>query len=112
MDHYAGRLLDKLQELGYYENSVIVLVADHGHPLADHGKFLKGGDRMYSELLKVPFIIRFPGGAHGGQCLDALAQFQDVLPTLLDAVGLGNNTEAMHGLSLMPLIQGDADSVR
>ena len=112
VDHYIGQLLDTLRALGYYENSVIVLVADHGHPLADHGKFLKGGDRMYSELLKVPFMIRFPGGEHGGQRLDALAQFQDVLPTLFDAVGLGNNIETMHGRSLMPLIWGDADSVR
>ena len=87
-------------------------MADHGHPLVDHGKFLKGGDRMYSELLKVPFIVRFPGGEYGGQRLDAIAQFQDVLPTLFDAVGLGNNIETMHGLSLMPLIRGEVGSVR
>ena len=112
VDHYIGELLDKLQELGYYDNSVIVLAADHGHPLADHGKFLKGGDRMYSELLKVPFMIRFPGGQYGGRRLDALAQFQDVLPTLLDFVGLGDYAEVMHGRSLMPLIRGEVKSVR
>lgn len=112
VDHYVGQLLDRLRKLGHYEDSVIVLVADHGHPLADHGKFLKGGDRMYSELLKVPFMVRFPGSEHGGQRLDALAQFQDVLPTLFDAVGMGNNIETMHGHSLMPLIRGDADSAR
>jgi arylsulfatase A-like enzyme len=112
VDHYIGQLLSRLRELDYYENSVIVLVADHGHPLADHGKFLKGGDRMYSELLKVPFIIRFPGGEYGGQRLGALAQFQDVLPTLLDAVGMGNNIETMHGMSLMPLIRREVESLR
>ena len=52
VDHCLGRLFDALRDLGYYEDSVIVLTADHGHPLADHGKFLKGGDRMYSELLR------------------------------------------------------------
>lgn len=112
VDHYIGELLDELEKLGYYENSVIVLVSDHGHPLADHGKFLKGGDRMYSELLKVPFMIRFPGGEYGGRRLSALAQFQDVLPTLLDVSGLGNYTETMHGRSLMPLIRGEVESVR
>ncbi|MEA3345573.1 MAG: sulfatase [Chloroflexota bacterium] len=112
VDHYLGELLDKLQELGYYENSVIGLASDHGHPLADHGKFLKGGDRMYNELLKVPFMIRFPGGEYGGRRLDALAQFHDVLPTLLDAVGMGSNIETMHGRSLMPLIRGEMESVR
>lgn len=112
VDHYVGQLLDRLRKLGHYEDSVIVLAADHGHPLADHGKFLKGGDRMYSELLKVPFMVRFPGSEHGGQRLDALAQFQDVLPTLLDGVRMGSNIETMHGHSLMLLIRGDADSAR
>lgn len=112
VDHYVGQLLDKLETLGYLDNTLIVLVADHGHPLADHGKFLKGGDRMYSELLKVPCMIRFPGGKYGGQRLRALAQFQDLLPTVLDAIGLGNNIEAMHGRSLMPLIRGEVASMR
>jgi arylsulfatase A-like enzyme len=109
VDHYVGVLLAKLKELGLYDDALIVFIADHGHPLADHGKFLKGGDRMYSELLKVPFMIRFPGGRHGGQRLDALASFHDVLPTLLEAVGLGNNNEALPGISLMPLIRGEAE---
>ena len=112
VDHYMGVLLDKLEELGFFENSLIVLVADHGHPLADHGKFLKGGDRMYSELLKVPFMIRFPKGEYGGQRLDALAQFHDVLPTILQAIGMGNNLETLHGRSLMPLIRGGGESIR
>ena len=112
VDHYIGELLSKLKALGLYDNSVIVLIADHGHPLADHGKFLKGGDRLYSELLKVPFTIRLPGGAHGGQRLDALASFHDVLPTLVDAIGLGSNLEAYPGSSLMPLIRGEVSDIR
>ena len=112
MDHYIGQFLNTLKELDFYDNSIIVFIADHGHPLADHGKFLKGPDRMYSELLKVPFMIRFPGGQHGGQRLDTLSQFHDVLPTLLDAMGFGNNTETMHGRSLMPIVRGEVDSIR
>jgi len=112
VDYYVGQFLNKVKELGLYENSLIILAADHGHPLADHGKFLKGGDRLYSELLKVPFLIRFPGGRYGGQRLDALAAFHDVLPTLLDAIGLGNNLEALPGKSLMPLIRGEVEEIR
>ena len=112
VDHYVGRFLNKLQELGLYDNALIVLAADHGHPLAEHGKFLKGGDRMYSELLKVPFTIRFPTGRYGGRRLDALASFHDVLPTLLDAVGLGNNLDAFPGKSLMPVIRGELSALR
>jgi arylsulfatase A-like enzyme len=112
VDHYVGQFLTRLKELGLYDDSLIILAADHGHPLADHGKFLKGGDRLYSELLKVPFLIRFPGGEHGGRRTDALASFHDVLPTLLDAIGLGNNLEALPGRSLLPLIRGEAEGVR
>ncbi len=112
VDHYLGQLLARLKALGLYDSSLIILSADHGHPLADHGKFLKGGDRLYSELLKVPFMIRFPGGRYGGQRLDALASFHDVLPTLLDAAGLGNNLDALPGKSLLPLIRGEVSEIR
>ncbi len=112
VDHYVGVLLSRLKALGLYDRSLIILAADHGHPLADHGKFLKGGDRMYSELLKVPFMIKFPGGEYGGQRLDALGSFHDVLPTLLDAVGMGNNLDALPGKSLMPIVRGQVDSLR
>jgi len=112
VDHYVGVLLDALRSLGLYDEAIIVLIADHGHPLAEHGKFLKGGDRLYSELLKVPFLIRFPGGAYGGQRVKALGSFHDVLPTLLDAAGMGNNLEAFPGRSLMPVIRGEVPGVR
>lgn len=112
VDHYVGQFLERTKALGLYDNSIIVLVADHGHPLADHGKFLKGGDRMYSELLKVPFTVRFPGGEYGGQRLDALAAFHDVLPTLLDAAGYGSNLDALPGKSLMPIIRGEVSDLR
>ena len=110
VDHYIGQLLDRLETLGFFEDALILLVADHGHPLADHGKFLKGGDRLYSELLKVPFMIRFPGGTYGGRRIEALAQFHDLLPTILDAIGLSNNLGALAGRSLMPLIRGEVAS--
>ena len=112
VDYYIGQLLESLKDNGLYDDAVIIVIADHGHPLNDHGKFLKGGDRMYNELLKVPCIVRFPGGEHGGQRLDALASFHDVLPTLLDALGLGNNLEALPGKTLMPVVRGEVEGVR
>jgi len=111
VDHCLGRLFRALKELGYYEDSVIVLTADHGHPLADHGKFLKGGDRMYNELLKVPFMVRLPGG-QGARRTAAIVQFHDVLPTLLDLLEMTNNGTAMQGRSFLPVLYGDADAHR
>ena len=112
VDHYVGRLLQRLRDLDLLDRSLVLLLADHGHPLADHGKFLKGTDRLYNELLKVPCLLRFPGGAHGGRRLTALAQFHDVMPTLLDALGVAHDPDAFNGRSLLPLIRGEVERVR
>jgi arylsulfatase A-like enzyme len=112
VDWCVGRLLDALDDMGYLEDTLVCVLSDHGHPLADHGKFLKGGDRMYSELLKVPLIMRFPGGEHGGRRLDALAQFPDVMPTLLDGLGCPEACHDLAGMSLMPVIRGEVDALR
>lgn len=111
VDHCLGRLFQALEELGYYEDSAILLMADHGHPLGDHGKFLKGGDRLYNELLRVPFMVRLPGG-QGARRTPAMVQFPDVLPTLLDLAGLGNDTASMHGRSFAPVLRHQTDEHR
>ncbi len=111
LDDSLGRLFGALRDLGYYDDSVIVLLADHGHPLADHGKFLKGPDRMHGELLKVPFMVRLPGGRHARRS-KAIVQYPDLLPTLLELVGLTGNEAAMHGRSFASVLRGEADRHR
>jgi arylsulfatase A-like enzyme len=110
VDFCVGHLLKGMRQMGYLNDSVIVVLSDHGHPLADHGKFLKGPDRMYSELLKVPFIVRLPFGAHGGRRVTALGRFPDLTPTLLDLAGLGTDNLSLAGKSLMPVIEGTGTS--
>lgn len=112
VDAMVGEFTQVLKDVGRYDDSVIFFLSDHGHPLADHGKFLKGTDRMYSELLKVPFGLKLPGELTAGRRIKQLVQFPDVLPTLLDAAGLGNNATAMQGSSLLPLIRGDVARLR
>lgn len=111
VDHCFGAFYEQLEKLGYLENSIVVVLADHGHPLADHGKFLKGGDRLYSELLKVPFMIRLPSGEKARDT-DAIVQFPDLLPTILELVGLGNNNISMHGKSFSSVLLDGMDTHR
>ena len=111
VDHCLGRLFQKLDELGYYDDSVIILLADHGHPLADHGKFLKGTDRLYNELLKIPFMVRMPSGEKARRT-KAIVQLPDVLPTILDILGLRNNAYSMHGKSFLPILNAETDKHR
>jgi len=112
VDAMTGRFIDELKRLGRYDDSLILFLSDHGHPLSDHGKFLKGTDRLYSELLKVPFAIKFPGSEHAGKRIRPIGQFPDVLPTMLCAAGLDNDAKALQGRSLLPLIRGEAPSHR
>ncbi len=109
VDNCLGYLFENLEKLGYYEDSLIVLTADHGHPLCDHGKFLKGPDRMYSELLKVPFLIRMPEGKYGGRRVKSLIQFPDVLPTLLEILGYRNENIPLGGKSFYNVIKGEEE---
>lgn len=112
VDHCLAPFFETLEELGYYDDSLILVLADHGHPLDDHGKFLKGTDRLYNELLRIPFLVRLPGGRRGGRRTDALIQFQDVLPTILDLAGIQGNADTLHGRSFRPVLDGQADDHR
>ena len=110
VDHCFGILLEALEELGFYDDSIMIVTADHGHPLADHGKFLKGPDRMYSELLKVPFIAYLPGCEH--KDVYALIQLPDVLPTALEALGLESESRCMQGRSFLDVIRNGREEHR
>ena len=112
VDSALERVLTALRELGYYDDSIIVLMSDHGFPLGDHGKFLKGVDRLYNEIMKVPFMIRLPGAEHAGRRVSAIAQFQDFLPTMLDLLGLGGNIHDLPGRSFRAAIEGVTDEHR
>ncbi|MDQ7844474.1 MAG: sulfatase-like hydrolase/transferase, partial [Armatimonadota bacterium] len=112
VDHCLGRFFASLRELNYLDDSLVVVLADHGHPLGDHGKFLKGPDRLYSELLRVPFLVRLPRGRGGGRRSEALVQFQDLLPTVLDLIDAPGDREFMHGRSFAAVLRGETDEHR
>lgn len=110
VDYCLKQLFDCLKNEGYFDDSVIVLFADHGHPLADHDRFLKGPERVHSELIKVPFMIRLPGAKH--RRTEALAQYPDVLPTLFDLLGMAGNKGAVSGRSFASVVRGESDRHR
>jgi len=112
VDKWVGYLLEKIKELGLYENSLIVLLADHGHPHGDHGSIMKTPDNLYSELIRIPLIIHHPEGLFAGKRVDALIQMPDILPTILDIMNLGKETRAMSGKSFWPVVKGEKEKIR
>jgi arylsulfatase A-like enzyme len=99
---HLSRLLDGLAERGVLERGVVVLTADHGEEFFDHGA-LEHGHTLYHELLRVPLVV-WGSGVRAGRHREPVS-LVDVLPTLLDAVGLAV-PEGTDGASLWPLLTG------
>lgn len=101
VDKQIGEILAKLDENGLRDNTLVVLMADHGEGLAAHGLVTKYGN-FYEESMRVPFIFRGPGIA-AGRRLGGLASLLDLKPTLLAYAGLSPD-ETDRGLNLWPLL--------
>jgi arylsulfatase A-like enzyme len=86
-DEYFGRLLDDLAQAGTLDRTLVVLTSDHGEEFTEHGG-LGHGQTLYDEVVRVPLVIRPPGGLWPGFRADTIAQHVDIVPTVLDAIGL------------------------
>lgn len=87
VDRWLGWFLDRVAGLGLMEDTVILFLADHGHPLGEHGIISKVPWAPYPEVVDIPFMLRVPGVTKGGSRTRAVVQLHDVVPTLLDALG-------------------------
>ena len=107
-DHWLGKLLDKLDEHGMWDDTVVVLTTDHGHILGEHGYWGKMQMALYDELAHIPLIVCAPGGAGGGRVQRALTTTIDLMPTFLELHGMAA-PEQVQGRSLCHLLAADAD---
>jgi uncharacterized sulfatase len=87
MDKYIGQMLDKLDELGLAENTLVVFTTDHGHFIGQHGLIAKGAFH-YEDMIKLPFIVRYPGKVPAGKRCDALQTLVDLPTTFLSMAGI------------------------
>lgn len=104
-DRFIGELLEKIRELGLSGRTAIILTAEHGEELADHGSFDRfGRENLYEEVVRVPLMIKIPHADSRRALISAQVQLIDVLPTVLELAGLPIGKEA-QGTSLLPLIE-------
>lgn len=87
LDKYVGKILDKLDELGLADNTLVVFTTDHGHYYGQHGLIAKGSFH-YDDGIKVPFIARMPGRIEAGKRSRELISLVDIAPTFLSVAGL------------------------
>jgi len=105
-DESFGALLAELARRDLDERSAIVLTSDHGEEFFDHGGW-RHAMTLYEEVLRVPLIVRLPGGAAGGRTLDAPVDQIDLAPTLLALAGAPPAPE-LPGESWLGVIAGGA----
>jgi arylsulfatase A-like enzyme len=96
-----GPLLKKLKELDLYNNSIIIICADHGDEFGEHG-YMGHGQTLYDEVTHVPLIIKIPGIQEGRKVTE-LSETVDIMPTLLDLLKIPIPYYA-QGKSLVPYI--------
>jgi arylsulfatase A-like enzyme len=104
-DKIFGELVAYLKETNVYHRSLIVFTADHGEEFADHGGFWHG-TTLYRELVHVPLIIHFPGGAGAGTVQNEPVSLLDLMPTALSAAGV-QTPKNLAGRILSPEPQPD-----
>jgi choline-sulfatase len=103
-DEIVGGLIASLKRRGLYDEAVVLLLSDHGEGLGDHGE-QEHGLFLYRDTIRVPLIIKLPKQARAGRRVAAPVQHIDLVPTILDILGLPPQP-ALHGRPLRPLFTG------
>lgn len=106
VDAQIGRLINHLNKLGCYDDTLIIFTSDHGEYLGDHWMLAKYG--YFDQTFHVPLIIRDPSSAADhtrGSIVDAFTESIDVMPTILDALGMEIPNQC-DGYSVLPFCHG------
>jgi len=109
-DAQVGRLLQDLRAQGWYDDLLLLVTADRGLALGEHGVIGEAPPELHEELVHLPLLVRWPRGQEAGRRVAALTQPVDLLPTLLEALAVP--LPPVHGRSLLPLARGEAAEVR
>ncbi len=105
VDTWLGHFLDRLANLGLAENTLVVLLSDHGVLLGEYGWVGKRYSEIHDELSHVPFVVRHPAGKGKGRASRYFASTHDVGPTVLGVLGQ-EAPRQMDGVDLSPLLDG------
>jgi arylsulfatase A-like enzyme len=105
VDTWLGKFLDRLANLGLAENTLVVLLSDHGVLLGEYGWVGKRYTEIHEELSHVPFLIRHPDGRGKGRSSPYFASTHDVGPTVLSVLGR-EIPGHMNGVDLSPTLDG------
>jgi len=104
VDRALGRVLDRLREDGQLDDTIVVVTADHGESLGEHGEKTHAVF-VYDATIRVPLILRYPRLLPQGVVYEGAVSSVDLVPTLLAALGLPGG-DATEGVNLLPALRG------
>ncbi len=111
-DKWLGGFLKKVDDLKLRDDTMVVLLSDHGFAFGEHGFAGKVPYALYPELTDIVFMVRHPKGKGAGKSSDYYASTHDVAPTILGSLGI-EQPQPMEGADLTPLLDGkQPDQVR
>jgi arylsulfatase A-like enzyme len=105
-DAQLGELLAALEALGLARDTLLLVTADHGEGLMQHGH-LEHGVHIYEEQVRVPLLVRWPARLAAGRVVESAVSLVDVVPTVLELLG-APPAEGLGGTSLVPELDGKA----
>jgi len=101
----TGPLIEKLRALGIYDRTLLIVTSDHGEEFFEHGGWVHTWS-LYNASLKVPLVVKFPRGKFASRKVADAVRLTDIVPTVLDVLGIAPPEEAFDGRSLVPLLTG------
>jgi len=104
-DRRFGKIIEALKTVNAVDDTLIVFMADHGESLVEQG-IIQYHHGLYENLIRVPLIIRPPGGVKGGRDVDELVSITDLAPTVVEYAGVDGLEP--DGYSLKGMIEGDS----
>ena len=118
MDVVIGRIVDKLDELGLRENTLLLFIGDNGSPRQVtsmiNGREFQGGKGLSTDAgTRVPFVASWPGAIPPGSVCDDLIDCSDFVPTMMDMAGISlPEDDVFDGVSFLPQLKGETGTPR
>jgi len=102
VDRGIQTLIEDLKARGLYDAALIIVTADHGEAFGEHGTYMH--EDAYEQCARVPLIIKYPHGRHGGLRVSEVVQLADIFTTVLDVVGI-DSAGSTDGQSLLAVLE-------
>ncbi len=106
VDRWAGHLLDAIERLGLFDDTLVVFTTDHGTEFGEHGHVQKAAHLLHPPCVRLPLIIHHPDPELSGRRVEGLVSAVDLMPTALELVGV-EGPDRMTGLNFWPAVEGN-----